>query len=81
MSTPEHRQTALIFTLGALFFMVMSCGGGETDSSGGHVDRNCADFPTQTAAQEYFDANGGSPSNNFDGLDADHDGIPCEHLP
>jgi Excalibur calcium-binding domain len=34
--------------------------------------------PSQAAAQAYFDAHGGSPSNNVDNLDADHDGKACE---
>lgn len=60
--------------------MIAACGG-DGDSGGGHVDRDCSDFPNQPAAQAYFDQNGGSPTNNFDGLDADHDGIACENLP
>jgi hypothetical protein len=28
--------------------------------------------------QAYFEANGGSPTNNVDNLDADHDGQACE---
>jgi hypothetical protein len=43
-------------------------------------DKDCDDFATQAEAQEYFDANGGSPENNVDGLDRDHDGVPCEAL-
>lgn len=45
------------------------------------VDRNCPDFATQADAQAYFEAAGGSASNNVDRLDADHDGIACESLP
>jgi hypothetical protein len=45
------------------------------------VDRDCSDFTYQEDAQEYFDSNGGSSSNNFDGLDRDHDGVACEDLP
>lgn len=43
-------------------------------------DRNCSDFSSQEEAQAYFDSNGGSASNNVDGLDADNDAIPCEEL-
>jgi hypothetical protein len=42
---------------------------------------NCSDFASQAAAQGYFDQHGGSPSNDVEGLDADHDGIACESLP
>ncbi len=48
-------------------------------SSGG--DKNCSDFATQEQAQAYFNSNGGSPSNDVDGLDRDHDGKACEDLP
>lgn len=43
-------------------------------------DKDCKDFSTQAEAQAYFNAGGGSPSNNFDGLDRDHDGVACESL-
>ena len=42
------------------------------------ADKDCADFASQAEAQAYFEANGGSPSNNVDNLDADHDGQACE---
>jgi hypothetical protein len=41
-------------------------------------DKDCADFSSQAEAQTYFEANGGSPTNNVDNLDADHDGQACE---
>ncbi|HEX3722947.1 MAG TPA: excalibur calcium-binding domain-containing protein [Nitrolancea sp.] len=47
--------------------------------SGG--DKNCSDFATHQEAQDYFVSHGGSPTNNFDGLDSDHNGIACESLP
>jgi hypothetical protein len=51
----------------------------QTVSSGG--DKNCSDFATHAEAQAYFNSKGGSPSNNVDGLDRDHDGIACENNP
>ncbi len=40
---------------------------------------NCDDFNGDPqAAQDFFIANGGSPSNNVEGLDRDHDGFACE---
>ena len=42
------------------------------------ADKDCADFSSQAEAQAYFEANGGSPANNVDNLDADHDGQACE---
>jgi len=44
-------------------------------------DCNCSDFPTHAEAQRIFEQHGGSPSNNWSGLDADNDGIACESLP
>ena len=44
-------------------------------------DKDCKDFSSQAAAQAYFEAHGGSPSNNVDNLDADHDGQACEAFP
>jgi Excalibur calcium-binding domain len=41
-------------------------------------DKDRADFASQAEAQAYFEANGGSPTNNVDNLDADHDGQACE---
>ena len=42
------------------------------------ADKDCVDFSSQAEAQAYFEANGGSPTNNVDNLDADHDGQACE---
>jgi LPXTG-motif cell wall-anchored protein len=42
------------------------------------TDKDCKDFSSQAAAQAYFEAHGGSPGNNVDNLDADHDGKACE---
>lgn len=46
-----------------------------------HQDKNCDDFATQAEAQAYFEANGGSATNNVDGLDRNRDGVACETLP
>jgi len=46
----------------------------------GRSDKDCADFPSQKAAQIYFLKHGG-PRYDPDRLDADHDGIACESLP
>jgi len=57
-----------------------------TRSSGTSVpsnpaDVNCSNFSTHAAAQQWFTAHGGSPSNDVAGLDGDHDGQACESLP
>jgi len=48
---------------------------------GDGIDYDCSDFSTQAEAQAYFESQGGSPTNNVDGLDANGDGIACESLP
>lgn len=40
-------------------------------------DRNCADFATWRAAQDFFENAGADDPH---GLDRDHDGIACEGL-
>ncbi len=56
--------------------------GGTLGGRASAGDKDCSDFRTQAAAQAYFDAHGGSPTNNVDRLDgADHDGRVCETLP
>ncbi len=56
-------------------------GGSGGAGSGGYLppphDYDCSDFPTQKAAQSYFDQYPGDPSN----LDGDGDGIACEDNP
>lgn len=42
------------------------------------ADRDCPSFTFQEDAQKVFDENGG---NNFDGLDADGNGVACQNLP
>jgi len=43
-------------------------------------DYDCADFSTQSEAQDFFIENGG-PYNDPHGLDRDGDGVVCESLP
>src|SRR5262249_22259932 len=44
------------------------------------VDKDCADFPSQRAAQIFFLKHGG-PRDDPDRLDADNDGVACEDNP
>ena len=50
-------------------------------TSAGEPDRDCSDFANQAEAQRFFEAHGGSATNNFDNLDGDGDGVACESLP
>jgi Excalibur calcium-binding domain len=43
------------------------------------ADKDCSDFPTQRAAQQWFKHH--NPKKDPSGLDADHDGIACEDNP
>jgi uncharacterized membrane protein len=45
--------------------------------SKGHTEYNCSDFKTQLQAQQLFEQN----EKDVYGLDRDHDGLACEHLP
>jgi|GEM_PF-1819309 len=42
------------------------------------IDYDCKDFGSHQEAQDYFESQGGSPSNNVDRLDRDRDGLACE---
>lgn len=42
-------------------------------------DKDCSDFPTQRAAQKWFEHH--HPKADPSRLDADHDGIACEDNP
>jgi hypothetical protein len=70
------RLIALLLALGGMTFLGLGAA-----SPAQAKDMNCDDFNTQSAAQQYFNNNGGSPSNNVDGLDSDGDGVVCETNP
>jgi endonuclease YncB( thermonuclease family) len=74
---PSHRLllAALAATIAAPAAALLLTGGSAA------ADRDCSDFSTQAEAQRYFVSHGGSPSNDVDRLDADHDGVACESLP
>ena len=71
--------------IAAIGFLAAGLGGAAIAGSGAPAapaaDKNCSDFTNQAQAQSYFVSHGGSASNNFDNLDADHDGVACESLP
>lgn len=46
--------------------------------SGADGSYNCADFDTQTQAQNYYEGQGGVSGGDPDGLDRDQDGLACE---
>jgi endonuclease YncB( thermonuclease family) len=76
------RSEVLVAAALALLTCVLvaiACTAGS--ASAREADRDCGEFASQQAAQEFFVAHGGSASNNFDDLDADHDGIACESNP
>ncbi|WP_202948490.1 thermonuclease family protein [Nitrolancea hollandica] len=66
-------------TVATLLEVVAQSTGGGSSYSGGDMD--CKDFASQAEAHAYFNARGGSASNNVDRLDgSDHDGIVFESL-
>lgn len=42
------------------------------------IDRDCAEFVTQSEAQRYFIRDGGSAQRNIDHLDLNRNGVACE---
>lgn len=60
---------SISFTALAIMTLISGCGGG-----GGGGRAVCADFKYQEEAQAAF-------KNGESQLDADNDGIACEHLP
>lgn len=61
-----------IFTLVASIVLA-ACGSSESPCP----DSKCSDYRTQQEAQAAFDAD----PDCYRNLDADHDGMACEHLP
>jgi hypothetical protein len=49
-----------------------------TQTGGDGIDRDCADFATQSDAQRYFELDGGSREENVDYLDLNRNGVACE---
>lgn len=74
---PDSRARASFVLVLVVWFTVLLGAG----SLLAQADRDCPDFRFQEDAQAYFDARGGSPTNNVDRLDADGDGIACERNP
>ena len=73
-----HQVVAMF----GLVFLMSGCdgssSGGSSSSSGSEVNVanvTCSSFATQPEAQQYFE------THNASKLDADNDGIACEHLP
>ena len=71
------RVTALLLALSGLTFVSLATTAGPAQAK----DTNCDDYPSQAAAQNYFNSHGGGPNNNVDGLDSDGDGVACESNP
>jgi endonuclease YncB( thermonuclease family) len=76
----KHRNTAVLGLLAAGLGVTLALTAASAGAGANFVDRDCADFSTQAAAQNFFLANGG-PSSDPHQLDADHDGIACESNP
>lgn len=75
MKLPNHLL-AVVATTATLMVLLIAA----LPSSASASDKDCADFPTQRAAQLFFLRHGG-PRYDPDRLDADDDGIACEDNP
>jgi hypothetical protein len=65
--------------LGAVALLALALVALPTAASA-RADKDCADFPSQKAAQIFFIKHGG-PRYDPDRLDGDHDGKACEDNP
>jgi endonuclease YncB( thermonuclease family) len=70
-------SAALAALLGLVATMLVSF---SAPAGATFADRDCGDFPSQAAAQNFFLANGG-PANDPHRLDDEGDGIACESNP
>ena len=70
-------SAALAALLGLVATMLVSF---SAPAGAASLDRDCGDFPSQAAAQNFFLANGG-PQNDPHRLDDEGDGIACESNP
>ncbi|KHE66761.1 excalibur calcium-binding domain-containing protein [Halobacillus sp. BBL2006] len=68
------KFVAALFSLGLIF---SSAGMVSADESN---DKDCSDFDSTEAAEQYWADNGYDENNDPDGLDRDKDGTPCESL-
>ena len=71
----------LLVLLARLLTVVVVAGGAAAVHvpAGATVDRDCADFPTQAAAQAFMLASGAGDPHGLDG--SDNDGLACESNP
>jgi endonuclease YncB( thermonuclease family) len=74
-----RRPTGLVALLASLF-VGLALLALPTNPANAIIDRDCGDFDTQAAAQNFFLDHGG-PQNDPHRLDADGDGIVCESNP
>ncbi|MBA3378448.1 MAG: excalibur calcium-binding domain-containing protein, partial [Chloroflexia bacterium] len=66
-----RRRILALFVFVALSFTAVP--------AGAQGDLTCPNFSSdQVAAQAYFEAGGGSATNNYQGMDADGNGIACD---
>jgi endonuclease YncB( thermonuclease family) len=73
-----HGRAFFVIFGSALLCALVLLSGSPTESAA--ADRDCSDFSSQAAAQEFFVAAGG-PASDPHRLDADGDGIACESNP
>ena len=74
-----RRITSLLTAL-ALVVAALIAFSGTTANGAALVDKDCGDFNTQKAAQDFF-LNHGGPNSDPHNLDADSDGVACESNP
>ena len=68
-----------VFVIGAVVALAV-LGLASLPMQAAGADKDCADFPSQRAAQIFFLKHGG-PRHDPDRLDGDNDGVACEDNP
>jgi hypothetical protein len=73
-------RRALVVTAGTAIIVLHAAATGWAQTPTPTARRDCSDFATQAAAQQFFEQQGG-PANDPFNLDVDNDGRACEGLP
>ena len=73
------KRSGLVVLVAILAF-AMADGSAGAHPTARAADRDCSDFGSQRAAQDYFISRGG-PGSDPDRLDGDNDGVACEDNP
>jgi len=75
-----RRTISLLAVLALALTALIAFSGTTATAAHQIIDKDCSDFATQKAAQDFY-INHGGPQNDPHGLDDDSDGVACESNP